>query len=124
LLFEPIASVRLDLLSVVSMELVPLKRLGYVLSFGLLYALDVHAAHSTTASITNLLPWWGLQILFVLLFQSLVLYWMHRLEHTIPALWALHKFHHSADNMSILNAERQTHLVVGEGVLVSCPCNL
>jgi sterol desaturase/sphingolipid hydroxylase (fatty acid hydroxylase superfamily) len=35
---------------------------------------------------------------------------MHRLEHAIPAFWALHKFHHSADSLSILTSARTTQL--------------
>jgi sterol desaturase/sphingolipid hydroxylase (fatty acid hydroxylase superfamily) len=43
---------------------------------------------------------------------------MHRLEHAVPALWALHQFHHSADRMSILTTDRQTSLTRGVEQLV------
>src|SRR6185437_16527301 len=35
---------------------------------------------------------------------------MHRLEHAIPAFWALHKFHHSAESLSLLTSARTTQL--------------
>jgi sterol desaturase/sphingolipid hydroxylase (fatty acid hydroxylase superfamily) len=44
-------------------------------------------------------------MLFYLLY-SFVFYWNHRLFHTGP-LWALHRFHHSATEMSVFNAARQ-----------------
>jgi len=112
LLWEGRASVKLDALSI-AMNFLPHRLLGYVLSLGLLYVIDTHAAQTTSISITPYLPSWGIQIACVLLFQSFISYWLHRLEHSIPALWALHKFHHSADRMSILTSERQTDLMKG-----------
>jgi sterol desaturase/sphingolipid hydroxylase (fatty acid hydroxylase superfamily) len=113
LLFTAHASVRLDALAMLAMDLLPHRRLGWVLSLGLLYVLDGYAARHANLSLTHWLPWWGLQIIALELFQSCARYWMHRLEHTIPALWALHKFHHSAEEMSILTTQRQTQLVQG-----------
>jgi sterol desaturase/sphingolipid hydroxylase (fatty acid hydroxylase superfamily) len=73
----------------------------------------------------GLLPLWGLQITLLVLCGSFISYWMHRLEHTIPALWALHKFHHSADRMSMLTSARQTQLAKGvEEVLLLIPLAL
>lgn len=113
LLFESQASVRVDALAILAMNLLPHRRLGWVLSFGLLYALDTFSARHANLSMTHWLPWWGLQVAGVLLVQSCAQYWMHRLEHSIPALWSLHKFHHSAEQMSILTSERQTQLAKG-----------
>lgn len=122
LLWQPQASVRLDIISILVTLLLPHRRLGYLLSFGLLYAIDVYAAHHTLPSVTQLLPVWALQASFVLLVSSMVQYWMHRIEHVVPALWALHKFHHSAERMSILTSARQTQFAKGvEGGLVLLP---
>jgi sterol desaturase/sphingolipid hydroxylase (fatty acid hydroxylase superfamily) len=117
-LWEARASVKLDALSI-AMTLLPVGRLGYILSLGLLFAIDTHAVQSENFSLTRFLPLWGIQITFLVLCHSCINYWMHRLEHTIPALWALHKFHHSADRMSILTSERRTQLAKGveEGLL-------
>jgi sterol desaturase/sphingolipid hydroxylase (fatty acid hydroxylase superfamily) len=109
---EPSASVRLDVLSI-AMTLLPHRRLGYILSLGLLLAVDTHALQPPNISLTRFLPTWGIQVGCLLLLQSFIAYWMHRLEHAIPALWALHKFHHSADRLSILTAVRQTELTKG-----------
>ena len=123
-IWEARASVKLDVVSI-AMTLLPLGRVGYVLSLGLLFAVDVHSGQLASISLTRLLPLWGLQVTCVLLFQSFIKYWIHRLEHAIPALWALHKFHHSADRMSILNSARQTQLVRGvEEVLLFIPLAL
>lgn len=111
-LWEARASVKLDALSI-AMTLLPLGRLGYILSLGLLFAIDTHAAPSENFSLTRFLPIWGIQITFLVLCRSCISYWVHRLQHAIPALWALHKFHHSADRMSILNSERRTQLAKG-----------
>jgi sterol desaturase/sphingolipid hydroxylase (fatty acid hydroxylase superfamily) len=122
LLWRPQASVRLDVISVFTMLLLPHRRLGYLLSFGLLYAIDVYAARCHWPGVTQLLPIWALQAIFVLLVQSMIRYWMHRMEHAVPVLWALHKFHHSAECMSILTSARQTQLAQGvENGLVLLP---
>ena len=125
MLCEPHASVRLDVLSILVTLLLPHRQLGYLLSFGLLYVVDVYGAKHLDISLTHFLPVWGLQVLCLLLFQSCLQYWMHRMEHAIPALWALHKFHHSADRMSILTSARGTHLIKGvEAGLVAIPMGL
>lgn len=125
MLWAPEASVRLDILAIMVMLLLPHRRLGYLLSFGLLYAVDAIAARHIDISLTRFLSIWLLQIVCVTLFQSFVQYWMHRLEHAIPAFWALHKFHHSADRMTILTSARQTQLTQGvESGLLLLPMGL
>jgi sterol desaturase/sphingolipid hydroxylase (fatty acid hydroxylase superfamily) len=111
-LLEAPSSVRLDALAA-AVQLLPHRLLSYILSLGLLYAVDTRLVHPADASLTGHLPSWGIQVACFLMLQSLVGYWLHRLEHTIPALWSLHKFHHSADRMSILTADRQTDLTRG-----------
>jgi len=106
------ASVRLDALCM-AIVLLPTRALTYVLSVGLLVIVDLRVLQPTNISLMRLIPVWGIQIGCWVLLQSFLSYWVHRLEHTLPALWALHKFHHSADRMSILTAVRQTQLVVG-----------
>jgi sterol desaturase/sphingolipid hydroxylase (fatty acid hydroxylase superfamily) len=123
-LWEARASVKLDALSI-AMSLLPLGRLGYILSLGLLFLIDTHAVKTGNISVTHFLPVWGIQVTVLVLFHSFIAYWMHRLEHTIPALWALHKFHHSADRMSILTSERRTVLAKGmEEALLFIPALL
>jgi sterol desaturase/sphingolipid hydroxylase (fatty acid hydroxylase superfamily) len=106
------ASVRLDVLSF-AMALLPKRWVGYALSIGLLYVVDLNLLQPRNVSLNHFLPSWGLQVACLVLFQSFISYWMHRLEHSVPALWALHQFHHSADRMSILTTDRQTSLTRG-----------
>lgn len=120
-LWKARASARLDMISMV-LTVLPQAWLGYVFSLGLLYVVDSHEAQAASISVTHWLPTWGLQVACVLLLRSLSSYWMHRLEHAIPALWALHQFHHAADRMSILTAERRSQLMRGvEAVLLFVP---
>lgn len=113
MLCRPSASTRMDMVTVVMQLLLPQRHIGYVLSFGLLYAIDVGTRQLNHFSMTGLLPTWALQVICVIVFQSCLRYWMHRLEHAIPALWALHKFHHSADSLSLLTSTRATELARG-----------
>jgi sterol desaturase/sphingolipid hydroxylase (fatty acid hydroxylase superfamily) len=94
----------------------PHKNFDYILSLGLLYIIGTRLPQPTGLSVAQWLPSWGLQAGCALLLSSLVSYWIHRLQHSIPALWALHKFHHSADRLAILTTFRGTKL---EGVLDS-----
>jgi sterol desaturase/sphingolipid hydroxylase (fatty acid hydroxylase superfamily) len=125
MLWQPRPSVRLDMLSVFVMVFLPSSRhFEWVLSLGVLYAVDVYRRH-VDLSITPLLPGWFAQVLGLLLLRSFLRYWLHRLEHAVPALWALHKFHHSADQMTILTSARRTQFVRGvEDALIVVPMGL
>lgn len=46
------------------------------------------------------LPWWAGVGLF-LVFDDMTQYWLHRLSHTVPWLYDLHRAHHNATYMSI-----------------------
>jgi len=125
MLWRPQASVRLDIVAILTMLVLPQRHLGYLLSFGVLYAIDAYAAQHINISLTHFLSAWVLQVLCFVLFQSFLRYWMHRTEHAIPALWALHKFHHSADRLAILTSARQTQFTKGlEEGLVFLPAGL
>lgn len=125
MLRRPSASIRMDMVTVVLQSLLPQRYIRYALSFGLLYVIDAGTRHLAPLSMTRLLPAWGLQVVCVVLFQSCLRYWMHRLEHAIPAFWALHKFHHSADSLSLLTSTRATDLARGiEAGLVFAPAAL
>jgi len=114
-------SVRLDVLAV-ALEFLSPQILAYVLSLGLLYLLETHSTHAAALVHMPFAEAWGIQVVFLLLLGSFFHYWAHRLEHSIPALWALHQFHHSADRMTILTSHRQTELSKRvEQVLESLP---
>jgi sterol desaturase/sphingolipid hydroxylase (fatty acid hydroxylase superfamily) len=46
----------------------------------------------------------ALQLLDALMIVELVGYWSHRLMHVVPALWRLHRVHHSSERMDWLAA--------------------
>ena len=52
------------------------------------------------------------QVIFILV-VDFVMYWVHRSEHKYPALWAFHKFHHSATQMNVITS-RRVHPVESE----------
>jgi sterol desaturase/sphingolipid hydroxylase (fatty acid hydroxylase superfamily) len=54
------------------------------------------------ASPEQLGPVW-LQVGIVILTVSLFRYWMHRLQHTVPFLWALHSYHHRVTDLQATN---------------------
>jgi len=37
-------------------------------------------------------------------------YWSHRLSHAVPALWAMHSFHHSAEALTLITGARHLWL--------------
>jgi len=43
-------------------------------------------------------PFW-LQCIEVILFSDLLIYWGHRLQHSVPFLWRFHKVHHSSTHL-------------------------
>jgi len=45
-------------------------------------------------------PWWSMLLVLVVA-DDLTQYWWHRLSHTLPWLYALHRAHHSARYMSV-----------------------
>jgi sterol desaturase/sphingolipid hydroxylase (fatty acid hydroxylase superfamily) len=42
-----------------------------------------------------------------LVLGDLILYWVHRLQHAIPALWAFHAVHHSQEQLNTLTQYRR-----------------
>jgi sterol desaturase/sphingolipid hydroxylase (fatty acid hydroxylase superfamily) len=102
-------SMKLDVVATLVTQL-PHKHLDYILSLGLIYLIGTRLPKPAGISIAHWLPSWGLQVGCALLLSSLVSYWIHRFQHSIPALWALHKFHHSADQLAILTTARDTKL--------------
>lgn len=55
------------------------------------------------------IPWVAGFLLF-LLFDDMTQYWWHRLTHRVPALYALHRAHHSAPYMSVRIVYRNNSL--------------
>lgn len=56
-------------------------------------------------------PFLPLQILLALMAGDFTLYWLHRTFHSFPALWQLHKYHHSATEMTVFSGQRDNPVV-------------
>lgn len=51
------------------------------------------------------LPLW-LEIIFSIFLLDLAIYWQHRLMHTVPWLWRMHRMHHSDLDLDVTSAVR------------------
>lgn len=51
-------------------------------------------------------PWW-LQAIEVVVLSDFIIYWGHRLQHSVGFLWRFHKVHHSAEHLDWLAAHRE-----------------
>ena len=49
---------------------------------------------------------WGARVLLLLLLTDLANYWVHRAMHEVPALWRLHRVHHSTERLDWLATTR------------------
>ena len=54
----------------------------------------------------------GLRVALALLLQDFFLYWAHRVQHAVPALWAFHRLHHDERHLSAATGLRAHWLEV------------
>ena len=47
------------------------------------------------------------RILLIIAVNDLLLYWVHRLSHAVPALWMVHRFHHNEEHLHAATMTRQ-----------------
>ncbi|GAB5527824.1 MAG: sterol desaturase family protein [Roseivirga sp.] len=52
------------------------------------------------------MPFW-LQMIWVVVLSDFLIYWGHRLQHSVGFLWRFHKVHHSAEHLDWLAAHRE-----------------
>ena len=71
---------------------------------------DFIYSHITWQPILDV-PVWGRVIAYILVLDF-ANYWIHRIEHSVPALWAFHQVHHSQDQLSIMTTYRNHPLDV------------
>lgn len=50
--------------------------------------------------------WYPVSLIGFLLIYDLYAYALHRLEHAVPFLWAMHSFHHSANALTLITGAR------------------
>jgi sterol desaturase/sphingolipid hydroxylase (fatty acid hydroxylase superfamily) len=97
---------------------------GYLLdlTYCLIYRLGIYAvlidrpinqfifSHITWQLILGVPVW--VRIIAYILTLDFANYWVHRIEHAVPALWAFHQIHHSQDQLSIMTTYRNHPLDV------------
>ncbi|WP_372619342.1 sterol desaturase family protein [Falsiroseomonas sp.] len=82
-----------------------LVRLGFLAVLLIAFALrDATMPEAVTQAVGGLPIW--VQIIAVILISDLCFYWVHRLFHTVPALWRFHAIHHSIEHMDWLAGHR------------------
>ncbi|MBS1910980.1 MAG: sterol desaturase family protein [Bacteroidetes bacterium] len=83
--------------------------LAYVI-FGIAHGLD----HLTGLSSHGIISGWPIpmQLLLSLVTHDLYIYWFHRLQHRIPALWRIHEAHHSTKDVDWLSGSRSHALEI------------
>jgi sterol desaturase/sphingolipid hydroxylase (fatty acid hydroxylase superfamily) len=64
---------------------------------------------------------WCLIVLEMVVFSDLVYYWVHRLAHTVPALWRFHAVHHSTEHLRWTSALRAHPVELYLHVVVALP---
>ena len=50
--------------------------------------------------------WFPVSLVTIILTLDFVSYWVHRAQHAVPALWAMHSLHHSAEALTIVTGAR------------------
>lgn len=114
-IIRPSASVKRDI-AVYFLDLMSVTALiGKVLVFGIPYffipvayaAIHIYIPFSFSSMISSPIA----QFALLLVLSDLMLYWMHRLFHSVEATWELHQYHHSATEFCIMTSSRDNPIV-------------
>jgi sterol desaturase/sphingolipid hydroxylase (fatty acid hydroxylase superfamily) len=65
---------------------------------------DFIYGHLTWHAALNFPPW--LRVIAFFVAVDFAQYWVHRAQHAIPALWAIHQVHHSEHDLSMMSLYR------------------
>ena len=104
-------SSRRDVLSYVLDVTGALRLIGHTVTLGSGYLVGQFIQNRLHLNLTGSLANPAIQVCGFLFAKSFFDYWMHRLMHTFPALWEIHKYHHSAAEMNVVTAHRESILV-------------
>lgn len=80
--------------------------LGTIFSFGILYFIGHIIKRYLNLDVVNYENYPVIGFLIYIVFLDFTNYWAHRWMHRSPKMWLLHKFHHSATEMTMLTALR------------------
>lgn len=105
LLFLETSTVRTDLFYLVLRLSGLMYALSFVLSFGSVFVLARMLGEALQFDVLSGVSNLGLHAIVVILVNSFVFYWAHRLMHT-RALFEVHKVHHSALELNVLTPTR------------------
>jgi sterol desaturase/sphingolipid hydroxylase (fatty acid hydroxylase superfamily) len=61
----------------------------------------------------------AIQVALAIWAFDFVVYWRHRLEHVIPALWSFHAVHHTAERVDVLTTTRLHPFAIALGLLLN-----
>lgn len=100
---QPRAAVRLDF-KLAALSVVPKLALGPLL--GACAALIVNAAGGGLITLRADGWWFALALAAYILAVDVVAYCIHRAQHCVPALWAMHSLHHSAEALTLITGAR------------------
>jgi sterol desaturase/sphingolipid hydroxylase (fatty acid hydroxylase superfamily) len=110
-LLNPDASARRDMLSYLLDVTGTLRVMGHIVTLGAGYMVGKYVHQQLDINLTGVFANPMAQVGFWFLAKSFFDYWMHRLMHTVPFLWEIHKYHHSAAEMNVVTAHRESILV-------------
>lgn len=79
-------------------------------SFGFAWVISQAAASLSQFHLVARIDCLPIELVLLIVVRSFLFYWQHRLMHSVGVLWQFHKFHHSAEEMTILNNLRETPL--------------
>ena len=67
--------------------------------------------------------WYFVSLIILVVISDLYSYTFHRLQHSIPFLWAMHSFHHSANALTFVTGARHywVERVISSGILPIIP---
>lgn len=104
-------SARRDLLSY-SLDVTGVLRIaGHVCTLGIGYMIGLGLKSAFNLNLTGLIANPVIQVSLFLFLKSFFDYWMHRFMHMSPVLWEIHKYHHSAEEMNVVTAHRESIMV-------------
>lgn len=63
----------------------------------------------------------AVQVLIALWLKDFIVYWRHRLEHTLVVLWSFHAVHHCTEQVDVLTTHRLHPGELALGIVVNAP---
>lgn len=106
IIIRPSKTVRVDIFSYIISSLRIIEILAIVFSLGLSFLIPLWFRGLIGYNWLHAIKSPILQNICFVLILDFTLYWVHRLNHTVAAFWELHKFHHSASELTILTTSR------------------